>query len=117
MLQPEQQSDIEKYADANPFPLKEQILNRNHLSDEFLKVFPDKNKRKKFIHQLFYQYDSLREASYAKAIDEGKHKYYEIIANILNKMTTDQKKILSRKLIDRSEQVRKTASKTKTQLF
>jgi len=113
----EQQTDIEKYADENPFPLEEQILNRNKLAAEFIKVFPDKNKRTKFIHELFYNYESLREPHYAKLMDDGLHKDFEIISTVLNKMTTYQKKILSRKLIDRAEQVKKMVKKTKLDLF
>ena len=117
MLDSDQQVDIEKYADANPFPLEEQILNRNKLATEFMKVFPDKKKRTKFIHQLFYNYESLRESHYAKLMDEAQHKDFEIIATVLNKMTTYQQKILSRKLIDRAEQVKKMANNTKSDLF
>ena len=116
-LDSDQKADIEKYADANPFPLEEQILNRNKLAAEFVKVFPDKNKRTKFIHELFYNYESLRAPQYAKLMDEGRHKDFEIIAVILNKMTSYQKKTLARKLFDRAEQVKKMAKNTKSDLF
>ena len=112
-LSSEQRNEVEKFNDVNVFPLREQILNREKISREFIESFPDKLKRKKFIHQLFYQYDSLREHSYARTIEEYQHKYFGLITVILNKMTNEQKKIISRKLNDRAEQVQKSSENSK----
>ncbi|MDD4975127.1 MAG: hypothetical protein PHY93_12290, partial [Bacteriovorax sp.] len=97
--------------DSNLFPIKEQVLNRHKLSREFLEFFPDKEKRKNFVHQLFYDYDSIREPSYRKALKEDKQKYFELIAVILNKMTAKQKKHLSETLKARAEEIGKSSDK------
>ncbi|MDD4974357.1 MAG: DUF6279 family lipoprotein [Bacteriovorax sp.] len=110
-LYSEQKKDIQNFCNENPFPMREQVLNRNKLSKEFMDSFSDKEKRKKFIHELFYNYDSIRDPSYAKAIDEDQQKYFELISVTLNKMNSVQKKHLSETLKDRAEQLRKATGK------
>ncbi|MBC7537410.1 MAG: hypothetical protein H7281_01210 [Bacteriovorax sp.] len=117
ILYPEQRKDIQIFCNANPFPFREQVLNRNKLSREFLEAFPNTEKRKKFIHQLFYNYESMREPSYAKVIDEDQQKYFELISVILNKMSNEQKKRLSKTLKDRVEQLNKSSLTKKSSVF
>ena len=112
-----QRQDIQNFCDLYPFPLKEQILNRNKLSLEFIKSYPDKVKRKNFIHQLFSNYESIRESSYAKAINENEQKYYELLVVILNSLNFEQRKYLTKILKDRIEQVSKISEKTKSELY
>lgn len=116
-LSPEQKRDIQKFCDVNPFPMREQILNRNKLANEFINSFPDKDNRKKFIHQLFNHYESMRESSYAKAIEEDQQKYFEFIAVILNKMSIEQKKYLSGIFKDRVDQLKKASENKKSRFF
>lgn len=116
-LYPEQRKEIQHFCNANPFPIREQILNRNKLSKEFIAAFPDKEKRKQFIHQLFYNYESMREPTYAKAIEEDQQKYFELISAILNRMSSEQKKHLAETLKDRVEQLKKASENKKSGLF
>jgi hypothetical protein len=116
-LYPEQKKDIQNFCNNNPFPLREQVLNRNKLSKEFMESFPDKVKRKKFIRELFYHYESMREPSYAKAVDEDQQKYFELISVTLNKMSTEQRKHLTETLKDRAEQLRKSTGIKKSGLY
>lgn len=105
-----QKKDLEIFCNTNLFPLKEQILNRNKLLKDFVDSFPDVKRRKKFVHQLFYEYEFLREEHYAKAVEEDQKKLFALIAIILNKMSPEQRSHLSKTLKERAEQFRKSVN-------
>lgn len=116
-LYSEQKKDVQKFCNENVFPIKEQVLNRNRLSKEFVDSFPDKEKRKEFIHRLFYNYESMREPDYAIAIEKDQRKYFELIAVILNRLNNEQKKHFIETLKDRADQLRKASESKIKKIF
>lgn len=110
-LNSSQKKAVQNFCDTNLFPNYALVSNRNKLSREFFELFPDKVKSKQFVHQLFYNYDSMREPSYRNALKADQQNYFELIATILNKMTTEQKKHLSQTLKARAEEINKSVDK------
>ncbi|MGZ3788991.1 MAG: DUF6279 family lipoprotein [Bacteriovorax sp.] len=116
-LTPEQRKELQNFCQLNPLPLKEQVDNREKLSRQFIESFSDLSKRKKFVSDLFVNYERMRDTNYAKAIEEDQQIYFGVIASILNKMTSEQRKHLSEILKDRIEQLQDSASGKKRGLF
>lgn len=112
-LTPDQEIAVQKFVKENPFPFKEQIQNREKISKEFIDTFPELEKRNSFIHKLFYDYDSLRDANFAKLISEEQAKLFELISVVASQMTPDQKKYLNEILTDRIEQLDKASKNRK----
>lgn len=110
-LNNDQKRDVEKFCQLNLFPLREQILNRDKLSREFIESFPDMNKRKEYVHELFLNYESLREPIYTKAVLNDQKNFFELLATILNKLTPEQRKHLNEILRDRIKQLNDVAQK------
>lgn len=108
---------IEKFCNEYPIPAKAMVLNRNKLLRDFLSSFPKKEERSKFVQKLFYEYESLRDESYGKAIEFDRQKYYELITSILNLMSPDQKKYLMTTLKERIDQVHNASKSKRSDLF
>lgn len=105
LLTDKQRKDLKEFCDENLFPMEEQILNREKLSREFVKSFPDKNKRKKFVSKLFLSYELLRDPTYTKAVLNDQKKLYAFIAKVLNETTEGQKRRLGEVLQDRIDKL------------
>lgn len=109
----DQQIDIKKFVDENPFPIKEQIKNREKLSSEFLESFPISKKTNKFITQMFTDYESMRDPGYARALKLVERKYFELIATVLNKMSVSQRQYVITILSERINQLKKSTDELK----
>lgn len=110
-LSRDQKKDLKAFCEQNVFPLKEQILNREKLAAGFNENFSDLEKRKKYVSDLFLNYESLRESNYARVVIEDQNKLFTFIAQFLNRLTPDQRKNLHDNLLDRIEQLRNSAKK------
>lgn len=95
-LTDDQQLDIENFTNSNLFPIKEQIANRESLSAQFLESFKPAHdsgyKQKKFVSQLFKDYESMRDPAYVKALQQDQKKYLEMITTVMGKLTLIQRK-------------------------
>lgn len=106
-----QKFEIQKFVNDNQFPLKEQIINREKIYKDFLESYNQKNKSTPFIHQLFTNYESMRDAPYEKSYDVYLKNSFVMIASVLNKISPIQKKYISGILKDRIDQLRKASEK------
>jgi hypothetical protein len=113
----EQRSDLRKFAQLNIFPYKEQLINREKISKEFIQSFSDLEKRKQFVSNFVYHYESMRDPAYTKAILEDQKNMFELVATVVNKMNADQRKYLLETLKDRVEQLNDSAKGKKRGLF
>ena len=105
----DQKKDLRNFCQLHLFPYREQILNREKLAREFLEMFPDMEKRKKYVSDLFLNYESLRDTVYAQLALEDKDKFIDLLVKIANNMTSDQRKHLQNTLKDRIGQLRDSA--------
>lgn len=116
-LTPEQKNDLFHYSQQNLFPHSEQIRNREKLVRGFAEAFPDKEKRKNYVSQLFLNYENLRDPDYAKLIEADQDKMIIFLVRIANKMSEEQRDHLRRTLKDRIKQLRDSAEGKKRGWF
>ena len=100
-----QKKELKVFVDRNPPPIKESIYNRQSLVHEFVRSYPDKVARRKYVEKLFTNYDSMLDPSYKKVLVEKHNKVAAFVTNILNKMDEDQKKTLAETIRDRANQL------------
>lgn len=100
-----QKKELKIFVDKNPPPIKESVYNRQSLVHEFVRSYPDKVARKKFVENLFNNYDSMLDPAYKKVLAEKHGRIAAFVTNILNKMGEDQKKTLAETIRDRANQL------------
>jgi hypothetical protein len=100
-----QKSELKKFVAANPPPINETIYQRQSLAHDFVRTYPDKIARKKYVEKLFTHYDSMRDPNYIKIIKAKNKKVAEFVASVLSKMSSEQKTTLIETLRDRANQL------------
>lgn len=113
----EQKTDLRNFCQLNLFPYREQIKNREKLARGFNDVFADKDKRMKYVSELFLNYESLRDPDYTKVVLEDQDKFIDLLVKLANKMTDDQINHLRSTLKDRIHQLRDSAEGKKRRFF
>ncbi len=108
-LTSDQKKDINDFCNNTPFPFKEQINNREKVSNLFVENFSNVEKRKRIISDLMLNYESFRDPDYSKIILEYQKNYFEFIVKIINKLTIEQKKRITIILTDRIFQLKASA--------
>ena len=100
-----QKDELKEFIAKNPTPIKEIIYNRQKLTQEFVKVYPDKVARKIFIEEVFTNYSTKMSSEYKKIIDEKNKNIAEFFAHVLNTMADNQKQTLINTIRDRANQI------------
>jgi hypothetical protein len=113
----EQKKDLRNFCQLNVFPYREQIKNREKLVNDFVAAFPDKEKRKKYVSELFLNYEELRDADYTKVVLADQDKFIDLLVKLANEMNEDQVKHLQSTLKDRIQQLRDSAEGKKRHFF
>lgn len=103
--------EIHKFSNDYLFPIREELLNREKFSKEFLENYKSHDKRKKFISDLLTDYESMREPAYARALQAYQDSLFVLIAALLNKLTPVQKKYMIEILKERIEQLKNEGDK------
>lgn len=116
-LNNDQKKDLRNFCQLNLFPYREQIINREKLSNGFYEVFNDLDKRKLYVSELFLNYESMRDTLYTQVITDDQDKMIDMIVKIANKMTEDQRNHLRSTLKDRIKQLRDSAEGKKRGIF
>lgn len=116
-LTPEQKNDLLHFSRQNLFPHSEQIKNREKLAAGFAEVFPDLEKRKTYVSELFLHYENLRDPGYGKLIEADQDKMIIFLVRVANKMTQEQRTHLKNTLKDRIQQLRDSAEGKKRRWF
>lgn len=100
-----QKKELKEFLTKNPSPVKEIVYHRQHLVHEFIRTYPDKLTRKSYVEKLFTNYESEMDPKYKKIIEEKNIKVATFFANILNKISNDQKQIFIDIIRDRANQI------------
>ena len=100
-----QTEELREFIAKHPTPVKEIIFNRQTLTHEFVKIYPDKAARKLFIEGIFTDYSSKVSANYKKVIDEKNKNIAEFFTHIINTMADKQKQTLINTIRDRANQI------------
>lgn len=100
-----QKKELKNLIEKNPPPTKEIVYNRQALVHEFIRAYPDKVARKAFVEGLFTKYEATMDPGYKKIIDAKNKRVAAFFANVLNKISDDQKKTLIETIRDRANQV------------
>lgn len=109
-LDMEQIKEIQSFSSKNPNPFKEQVLNRNKIIKEFETYFFKTAEMEKFIHRLFYNYETIFEPSYSLALKRDQEKYIEMLASVLSRISVGQRRFLSKTLSERILQLGKAVN-------
>lgn len=104
-LTSEQKKKLKTFVAENPPPVAESIYNRQNLAHNFIRAYPDKTARKKYVEKLFTNYDSMRDSNYTKRVVEKNKKVASFVTYILNSMTEEQRSTLVATLRDRANQL------------
>lgn len=102
-----QKKELKIFVDKNPPPIKESVYSRQSLVHEFVRSYPDKVARKKYVERLFTNYDSMLDPNYKKILVEKHNRVAAFVTNILNKMSEDQRQTLVETIRDRANQLLK----------
>ena len=100
-----QKEEIKNFVSKNPPPINETVYNRQSLAYAFIKVFPDKAARRKYVERLCNDYGSMRELRFVKAVEEKNKKVTVFVTSVISKMTSDQKKTLIETIRERANQL------------
>jgi hypothetical protein len=100
-----QKKELQTFVVTNPPPINESIYNRQYIVYEFVKSFPDKDAREKYVERLFTHYDSVQDPLFKKVLVEKHNRVAIFVTNVLNKMSEDQKKTLVETIRDRANQL------------
>jgi hypothetical protein len=103
----EQKKELKVFVDKNPPPINEAVYSRQNLVHEFLRSYPDKLARKKFVEKFFTNYDSMLDSNYKKVLAEKHNRVAAFVTNLLNKMPEDQRQTLVETIRDRANQLLK----------
>lgn len=106
-LNSEQKKELEKFVKNTSSSINEKIYNRQVLAHEFVRVYPDRGARAKFVEGLFTRYESMREPGYSKFMAQKDKQLIALITNILNKMSESQRETLLETLRERANQLTK----------
>jgi ABC-type transporter MlaC component len=101
----EQKIKLRQFVTNNPPPINEIVFNRQNVAHEFVKNYPDKAKREKFVEKLFTNYEGMKEPNYNKLMIEKNKKVAGFVTYILKTMKDDQRKILVDELRERANQL------------
>ncbi len=105
-----QKKDLQNFCQLHLFPYREQIQNREKLSKGFADAFPDLEKRKQYVSELFLNYENLRDPQYTSVVLEDQDKLMDFIVKLANSMNDDQRNHLRSTLKDRIKQLRESAT-------
>ena len=100
-----QKEELKQFIEKNPTPIKDIIHNRQTLTHEFVKVYPDKVARKLFIERIFTNYSGTLSSDHKKIIDEKNNKVAVFFTHVLNTMPDNQKQTLINTIRDRANQI------------
>jgi hypothetical protein len=103
----DQKKKLKDFISANPPAINETVFNRQNIAHEFVRNYPDKAARKKFVEKLMTNYESLKETNYNKLMLEKNKKVAGFVTQILNSMKDDQRKTLIEELRERANQLMK----------
>ncbi len=100
-----QKDELKSFVEKNPSPVKEIVLHRQHLVQEFVRTYPDSMGRKKFLEDIFTRYSTTMDPEYKKIIDEKNKNIATFFTLFLNTMTAAQKQTLIDTIKDRANQI------------
>lgn len=100
-----QKQELKKFIENNPPPVNEIVYGRQQLVHEFIRAYPDSAVRRLFIEELFTKYHSVIDSNYKKMIEEKNKRVADFFANVLNKISDDQKQTLIETIRDRAHQI------------
>lgn len=100
-----QKQELKAFIDIYPPPVNEVVYNRQTLIHNFIRAFPDKVARRSFVGGLFTKYETMMDLKYKKIVTEKNKRVAAFFTNILNNMSTDQKKVLIETIRDRANQL------------
>lgn len=100
-----QKKDLKEFVDRNPPPIKESVYNRQNLVHEFVRAYPDKDGRKKFVEGIFTKYESMMDPGYRTMVSNRNKKVAVFVSHFLNKMSEDQRQTLVTTIRDRANQL------------
>ncbi|MBY0413471.1 MAG: hypothetical protein K2Q18_04870, partial [Bdellovibrionales bacterium] len=100
-----QKSELKNFIATNPPSIAETIHFREVMVQDFVKVYPDKEARRKYVENIFNNYESIKGPIYARIMNEKTQKVAEFVTRVLNTMTEDQRNTLIHSLRDRANQL------------
>lgn len=103
----DQKKKLKQFISENPPAITETAFNRQNIAHEFVRSYPDKVTRKKFVEKLMTNYESLKEPNFNKLMIEKNKKFAGFVTSILNTMKDDQRKTLIEELRGRANQLTK----------
>jgi len=112
-----QKKDLQNFCQLHLFPYREQIVNREKLVKGFVDVFPEMEKRKQYVSELFLNYENLRDPQYTSVVLEDQDKLFDLLVKLANSMNEDQRNHLRSTLKDRIKQLRESATGSKKHWF
>ena len=106
-----QKDELKVFLQKNPSPVKEIIIHRQHLVDEFIKVYPDSFGRAAFLEGVFTKNSITMNPNYKKMIEDRNKNVAAFFTHFLNTMSASQKQTLIDTIKDRANQIIKISKK------
>lgn len=100
-----QKNQIENFVKTEPPIIHEKIYNRQLMAHNFVKSFPNKEERGRYVYNLFTQYDSMRMPHYGAVADAYDKKVVAFVTNFINEIRPDQREDLVANLRDKANQL------------
>lgn len=100
-----QKKELEDFVEHHSAYTQEKIYSRVSLAHEFVRVYPDKVARAKFVEGLMTRYESMRGATYSKLDAQKEKEMVDLVTSLLNKMNDSQREVLIETLRQRANQL------------
>ncbi len=104
-LTSEQKKSLENFVRETPSMTREKIFNRQTMSHDFVKAFPNKISRAQYVRNVFTQYEKMRNPDYSILTEAYNKRVAEFVTVFLNELRAGQRENLVSNLRDRANQL------------
>lgn len=102
-----QKKGLQSFVEESPALTKEKIFNRQTMSHEFIKAFPQREVRSHYVKEVFTHYESMRYPGFNVLAEAYNRRLVGYVTSFLNSLKSDQRETLIENLRDRANQLTK----------
>ncbi|UOF01479.1 DUF6279 family lipoprotein [Bdellovibrio reynosensis] len=111
-LSQDQKDRIQAFLKQNPYPVKLETENKEHIVKQFLEVKTDKEKLKVYVRTLYLDYEAPRLPSFTESLQLHKKAFQNFLSESLwPTISKNQLENLKANLISRAEELEKLAQR------
>lgn len=111
-LSQDQKDRLHGFLKQNPYPVKLETENKEHVVQKFLEAKADKEKLKEYVRSLYQDYEAPRLPAFTEALNTHKKAFQKFLSESLwPTISKNQLENLKANLIGRAEELEKIAQK------